>query len=155
MKATLFLPCLLFALLTVAISYGQDRPDDRRLTPQEQLDFEKSVPLNPAKVAEVKEEPRPGEPVVVPSPTVWKPVAQEPDDRPLPAVDMHKAASQPQPADKMVTGQPEAPKASTEPVSRRNMQGVKTQPDSQVKATPVNRRTLQGPRTQPEPKKTE
>ncbi len=142
---------VLFAM-TIATTYGQQGTEVPRLAPDEQAAFEKSIPVNPAKLsadnlADSKMEPMPGQP----APVQWK-IADNPDVTLLPKEEQPEV----QPVIKPVKGnadntqQPGAPAGKT--VNLRNLNGPKTQPDAPAPVNNLNRRNMTGQKAQPEGK---
>lgn len=152
MKRQLKYICMLLVLFSVTATFGQNKPADVRRTPQEQAEFEKSVPLNPAKIAVQDQADARMDPTRAQAPpTNWKPEVTPVDDRKLPgtdAVSTGQVAGQAAPA--VDRTQPEGAQPQGKPVDYRGINGPKTQPDGMKPAHETNYRNQEGSRTQPE-----
>jgi len=142
--------CAILMLLFVSATlYGQGNLPDVKRSAEEQAIFEKSVPVNPAKIpagstADPKQDPS----GISNVPVVWKPVVSPVDDRR--DQDLNKAVPSSSSGMFHPIGnnvQPLAPKPAN-PVNHRNITGSKTQPEA-PKASAIDYRSLQGPKTQP------
>ena len=145
---------VLFAM-TITATYGQQGTEVPRLAPDEQAAFEKTVPVNPAKLpagnlADSKMVPMPGQP----EPARWK-IAENPDVTLLPEEEQPEVQPVFKPAmlNADNTQQPGAPAGKT--VNLRDLKGSKTQPDAPAPSNNLSRRNVNGPKVQPEGKKPE
>ncbi len=143
--------CFVLLLFTMTSLFGQVTISDPKRSAEEQAVFEKSVPLNPAKIpASLLADPKQDLSGINIVPVVWKPAVTPVDDRrdagltsgvPAPA------SGAPFPDPNLNNVQPQAPV----PVStgyHHDMKGSKTQPEA-PEATTNHYRRIQGTNTQP------
>ena len=144
---------LLVLLCSMASVYGQNNPSGIRRSPEEQAMYEKSVPVNPAKIPASSQVDPKMAPATV-SPVNWKPANTPLEDRKSPAAD--------QPGNRIATVQPAPDSNHTQPagtqpqgptVNYREIKGNKTQPGAPQPGKSTNYRDLNGPKTQPEGEK--
>jgi hypothetical protein len=143
---------LLFSIIT---AYGQNNLAEPRRTAEEQDAFEKSVKVNPAKIApETIADPRMGATQTQSSPVNWKPSPVQEDNRLAPEInhaDPVTGASRA--AFNVNRTQPEGLQPTGKTVNYREVSGNRTQPEGVKPATVTNYRDIKGPRTQPEGEK--
>jgi hypothetical protein len=154
MKKKLSFICLALLFAATAV-IGQDNQAEIRRSPAEQAAFEKTVPLNPAKIASGTQIDTRMDPAqAVASPTNWKPGVLAVDDRAVPETvqpAQNKTASQTVPAVKRTQPVGTQPVGTT--VNYREIKGSKTQPEASKSGETTNYRNVKGPRTQPEGQK--
>jgi len=147
--------CLLLFLLGITTTRGQNGPAEARRTAEEQAAFEKSVPVNPAKIA-VETQVDPGrDPVKMQvSPTNWKPAATPVDDRKTaePGQSDQNIMARPAATDVTQT-QPGGAHPGGKTLNYREVKGTNTQPESMKAGRTTNYRDQKGVHTQPEGKK--
>jgi hypothetical protein len=143
---------LLFSIIT---AYGQNNLAEPRRTAEEQVAFEKSVKVNPAKIApETIADPRMGATQNQSDPVNWKPSPVQEEERPAPEIndsDHMTGADQAQNA--VNRTQPEGLQPQGKTVNVREVSGSRTQPEGLKPVTVTNYRDLKGSRTQPEGEK--
>lgn len=155
MKAKIFMTGLAIMVCSITNLMAQDSPDDRRRTAEEQAAYEKTIKVNPAKIAEPSVDSRMNPAEATAPPVNWKPQTMESDSRPT---DSDLMVSKPA----SVTANKEITPHSTQPapdpnnnvIDRRSMIGTKSQPAANPQGV-KNRRDMVGPKSQPEPKKPE
>jgi hypothetical protein len=142
---------VLLVLFAATTAVGQNSQAPVRRTAAEQAEYEKSVPLNPAKIAPAPAETRMDPAMTQAGPVNWKPAATPAEVRTLPAPGQSANNQVPQ-KNSVSSGntQPEGTKPEGATVNRRNVNGPNTQPEA-TKTTPAtSRRDMNGPSTQPE-----
>jgi hypothetical protein len=149
MKKILTYIGMLLLLLTVSATYGQSNGEVPRRTPAEQADFEKSVPLNPAKAGPLVDPKMDPDQVPHECQTNWKaaPIADEDN--------VEAAGNQPEPA-KVISlpatsgkYQAEGAKPQGNTVNHRDIKGSGNQPEAPASHAVTSRRNLNGLKTQP------
>ncbi|MDP1622361.1 MAG: hypothetical protein Q8M08_08470 [Bacteroidales bacterium] len=145
--------CLMLFMTAISTAYGQDSQAELRRTAEEQADFEKSVPVNPAKTTtEIEVDPRMVQPQ--PGPTNWKAQEAPVDDRRNVETDQitrMKVAGQTNTA--VNKTQPEGEQPVGKIVNLRDIKGSKTQPEVPESGKVTNYRDIKGSKTQPEGEK--
>lgn len=143
---------LLFSIIT---AYGQNNLAEPRRTAEEQDAFEKSVKVNPAKIApETIADPRMGETQSQISPVNWKPSPVQEENRPAPEITHADHITGVSRASQDVKRtQPAGIQPQGKTVNYREVSGSRTQPEGLKPATVTNYRDIKGPRTQPEGEK--
>lgn len=155
MKTKIFMTGLAIMVCSITSLVAQDSPDDRRRTAEEQAAYEKTIKVNPAKIAEPSVDSRMDPAEATAPPVNWKPQVLESEVRPAES-DLPLT----QPA--AVTSNKEVNPRSTQPapdpnnkvIDRKSMIGPKSQPAANPQGV-KNRRDMVGPKSQPEPKKPE
>jgi hypothetical protein len=146
-----FIGMLMLLLTVTATLYGQNNMVEPRRTAEEQAAFEKTIPVNPAKIPVTTQvDPRMETADVQVSPTNWKPAVQSEEERIVP--EPSKAARQ------IVTPetnhpQPLGTQPSGKTLNSRDMNGPKTQPDALKTGSVADYRNQNGVKTQPEGEK--
>ncbi len=155
MKIKIFTTGLVIMALSMTNLMAQESPDDRRRTAEEQAAYEKTIKVNPAKIAEPSVDSRMNPAEATAPPVNWKAQTIESDMRPV-ETDLPIAVPAPVQSNKEVNPratQP-APDPSQTVINRKSMIGPKDQPAANPQSV-KNRRDMVGPKTQPEPKKSE
>ncbi len=153
MKKKRYYIYMLMLLCSITSTYGQDNPSELRRTTEEQAAYEKTKPLNPAKIApETLVDPRMITAQV--SPTNWKPVITPMDEKKnlelilVDKVSTDNVAAQPViPAENR--SQPKPQESREKVINYRDMQGPKTQPDAPKAGNVDNYRKITGSKSQP------
>ena len=155
MKKILSYIGVLLLLCTITETYGQNSQPEPRRTAAEQAAFEKTVPVNPAKIpAGSQVDSRMDPALAQPGPTNWKPVATPVDDRGVPEPAKVTHNNVPDHSDAATNrSQPAAPQPQGKTVNPRDINGPRTQPEAPKSGKAVNNRHINGPRTQPEGEK--
>ena len=152
MKKKLSYICLLFLFAATTI-YGQNSPSHPIRTAEEQAAFEKTIPVNPAKIApETQVDSRMGP--VQTSPTNWKPAIAPVDERKTAGIsqtDNNTAGSSSEPV--VNSSQPKGEQPLGKTVNRREVKPSATQPEAPKSGNVTNYRSLKGSATQPEGEK--
>ncbi|MDP1622365.1 MAG: hypothetical protein Q8M08_08490 [Bacteroidales bacterium] len=152
MKKRIDYTLILLLLFAVSALYGQDKPTDTRRTAEEQAAFEKTVPVNPAKIpAETLVDPKMAAVQNEAAPTNWKPVNEIAEERKEVVPPSGSSPKEIKPSANTTRTQPPPLEQGTT-LNRRDMKGSKTQPEA-PKASIIDRRSLNGPKTQPEGEK--
>ncbi|MCX6304061.1 MAG: hypothetical protein NT040_03745 [Bacteroidetes bacterium] len=136
-------------LFSITVTFGQNSPPDIRRSAEEQKAFEKSVPLNPAKISPpVQVDSRMVQPQV--GPTNWKPGVAPVDERKTPELNLVDNKVNGQAGHVADRTQPAGAQSPGKTINYRDIHGNKTQPEAARQATPSNYRNLNGVKTQPE-----
>jgi hypothetical protein len=152
MKRKFTMMCAALLISGSMASFGQDNPGDKRMSPQEQAAFEKSVPLNPSKnVPEAETADRTSGTTIVVPPVNWKAGSAVVDDRPLPpAREQERAPVAGTAPNALRRSQPEPQKTAVATQAVKPQSGSRIQPEpvktAKTSGSPVNT----GQRTQPE-----
>jgi hypothetical protein len=144
---------LAFAITTIQ---GQNTPAEPRRTADEQAAFEKTVKVNPAKIApQTQVDSRPDATLAPAPPVNWKAAPAPEEVRQSPEIQITDKGQQTGSGSVSPNKSQPEPKQAGKTESRRDMQGTKDQPQGSKPADVKSRRDLNGPKTQPEAKKPE
>jgi hypothetical protein len=152
MKSKFIYTTIVILAMAISLVQGQTSKEDVRRSAQEQAAYEKTIPVNPAKISvQPQTDPRMDAAQTTAPPTNWKPsvtVDERNQAQPvLPSKPVINTTNVPSPS----ATQPQPTQVKVE--NRGNMKGSNTQPKPDNAVKPVSRRDMKGPATQPEPQK--
>ncbi len=146
---------IVLLFFSVTALKGQDQQPEPRRTAAEQAAFEKTIPVNPAKITPATQNDSRLDPLQQQAPpTNWKPGNAPVEDRkPQESVTEKpvKVTGIQEPAANRT--QPEGGQMPEKPKNHRETIGQRTQPEGQKAANPTEQRKTEGIRTQPEGEK--